>query len=243
MVRALLLKILGFRNYLSFVSTIYLRLVNAGFLRNKYPELFYLRTLVQPGFTCIDIGANVGYYSSFLSKYAGESGHVYAVEPVALFADIFRKNTATFGTNNITLYQTALGGNSGVVTMGTPVINGVLRHGLTSIINPEEATGMNTYQVPLQIPDELFASLTKLDFMKCDVEGYEIYLFPHFLKTITKFKPLIQIEISTSENREKMFDLLLPLGYSIGKLRNHGMTKFSKEEALNDDEGDFYFLP
>jgi hypothetical protein len=29
-------------------------------MKKKYPELFYLNQLIQPGFVCIDIGANVG---------------------------------------------------------------------------------------------------------------------------------------------------------------------------------------
>ena len=241
-IRALLIKILGFENYLSTVSYIYLKLVRAGLLKEKYPELFYLKEIVKPGFVCIDIGANVGYYSSFISEFAGPSGHVYAVEPVALFASIFKKNTKRFGIDNITLYQTALGSSNGNVTMGTPIINGVLRHGLTSVVSAEEAKGMHTYEVPLKVPDELFNSLTRLDFMKCDVEGYEVYLFPQFIKTLTKFKPTIQVEISTVENRKQLFDLLLPLGYKIAKLRNNHLTELTPELALNDEVGDFYFV-
>lgn len=242
-VRALLIQILGFEKYLALVSRIYLRLVKSGLLRDKYPELFFLEKLIQPGYTCVDIGANVGYYSYFLSKYAGENGKVYAVEPVALFAQIFKKNTASSGFNNITLHQTALGASKGNVTMGTPVINGVLRHGLTSVVDSDKTEGMHTYQVPLEVPDELFQNLSRFDFLKCDVEGYEIYLFPHFMKTITHFKPVIQVEISSVENRKILFDLLLPLGYRIARIRNHNLKIFASDVALTDEEGDFYFLP
>jgi FkbM family methyltransferase len=240
-VRALLLRILGFEKYLSLVSDIYIRMVRAGLMRKKYPELFYLKEIVKPGFVCVDIGANVGYYSSFLSVFAGRKGKVLAVEPVALFAQIFRRNTAHFGLENITLYETALGGENGKVLMGTPVIDGVLRHGLTSVVAPEEAVGLFTYEVPLQVPDELFANLTRFDFLKCDVEGYEVYLFPHFMKTLERFKPLIQIEISTRENREKILHLLSPLGYVPQKLSGGNLVTLSTQEALDYEKGDFYF--
>ena len=242
-VRALLLNLFGFERYLSFVSTIYIRLIRAGLMKGKYPELFFLKQIVKPGFVCIDIGANVGYYSSFLSLFAGNEGHVYAVEPVALFAKIFRKNTVRFGLNNITLYQTALGGSNGKVTMGTPVIDGVLRHGLTSVVNEDQAKGMYTYEVPLQVPDELFANLNRLDFIKCDVEGYEIYLFPHCMKTIERFKPIIQIEISTMENRKQIFSLLEPLGYKPHRIYLGELQPMQIVEALHYEHGDFYLLP
>src|SRR3989304_2756674 len=91
-IRKVLLKILGFKGYLRFVSYTYLRIVNFGFYKNKYPELFFLKKIIKPGFVCIDIGANVGYYSHFLSKLAGKNGELYAVEPIPIFGKIWKKN-------------------------------------------------------------------------------------------------------------------------------------------------------
>ncbi|MFA6260620.1 MAG: FkbM family methyltransferase [Bacteroidia bacterium] len=242
-IRSLLIRILGFPQYLRLVSHIYLRLVFAGFLRKKYPELFHLSQLIKPGFVCIDIGANVGYYSSFMSKYAGPSGHIYAVEPVSLFAEIFAANTKRFGIGNITLHQTALGGTDGEVIMGTPVIQGVVRHGLTRVLDASETAGMRTYKVPLQVPDKLFANLQQLDFIKCDVEGYEVHLFPHLMQTIHRFRPLIQVEISTLENRRILFDLFSSENYKIARLNEGKLIVMNPEEALNYNTGDFYLLP
>lgn len=241
--RSLLIRVLGFEHYLTLVSYVYLKLIQAGFLKKKYPELFYLEQIIKPGFVCIDIGANVGYYSVFLSKYAGANGHVHAVEPVALFTDVFRKNTEQFAHRNITLHHTALGAQNGSVTMGTPLIDGVLRHGLTHVLaSDEDATNMHTYQVPLQVPDELFSSLTRLDFVKCDVEGYEVFLFPYFLQTLIRFKPTIQIEITGEQNIQRMLEILMPLGYQPHALTENQLRKLSTQEALSN-KSDFYFTP
>lgn len=240
--RALLLDALGHQKYLALVSDVYIRLIRNGFLKKKYPELFFLKQLVKPGFVCVDIGANVGYYSSFLSQYAGKSGHVYAVEPVGLFAGIFSRNISQFGVGNVTLYQTALGGEEKEIQMGTPVIDGVFRHGLTKVIDGEGASDMETYTVLMKIPDVLFAELERLDFLKCDVEGYEVYIMPHFMKTIERFRPTIQMEISSTENRVAIFNLFLPIGYKICRLDSGALKDMSREEALNYEEGDFYFV-
>lgn len=242
-IRSLLLKVLGYQSYLSWVSDIYIRLIKGGMLKDKYPELFHLQKLIKPGYTCVDIGANVGYYSVFLSKYAGASGRVYSIEPVPLFAKVFLKNTYKHGLQNITLYQTALGAENKKITMGTPTINGVFRHGLTKVLSDDnkDADNMQTYETDMRIPDELFAPIEKIDFIKCDVEGYEIYLFPHLINTLKKHFPIIQIEISGEENRQKMFDILTPLGYQIYKLQNENLVQIPVAEAMVYEGGDFYF--
>ncbi len=239
--RSWLLQALGTENYLSLVSSTYIRLIANGRLRKKYPELFFLEKLVQPGFTCVDIGANVGYYSVFLSKHAGKSGRVYSVEPVPMFANVFLKNTKSFALNNITLYQVALGAEEKEITLETPVLDGVFRHGLTKVVDQASNAGGLSYAAKMVVADELFKNLNKLDFLKCDVEGYEVHLFPQMKETIQKFKPLIQIEISEEENRRKMLDLFTSWNYSPYRLKDEQLVKISLNEALSYNEGDFYF--
>ncbi|MES2558533.1 MAG: FkbM family methyltransferase [Bacteroidota bacterium] len=240
--RALLLKMLGTERYLSLVSRIYISMIKGGMMKAKYPELFYLQELIHPGFICIDVGANVGYYSTVLSRLCGAMGHVHAVEPVQLFQSVFNSNMRAFKCNNVTLHPVALGGETSTITMGTPVLDGVFRHGLTHVVEAnEDTTGMHTYSVNMRRPDDLFASLQRVDFMKCDVEGYEVFLMPHFTNLIARFKPLIQIEISSADNRESIMQLFAPFGYQPYKLSAGGLVKMTGAEAVGYDNGDFYF--
>lgn len=239
--RSLLLKSLGTESYLKLVSSTYIKLIKAGFLKNKYPELFYLKEIIKPGFICVDIGSNVGYYSVFLSQYAGKNGHVYSIEPVPVFGNVFLTNSKKFALNNITLYRCALGSERKEVKLGTPMIDGVFRHGLTKIIEGNNQESAETYKAQMEIADELFAPIEKIDFLKCDVEGYEVILFPEMLHTLKRCKPIIQIEISSEENREKIISLLEPLSYKTYKLSQNKLVQMSKAEALSYENGDFYF--
>jgi len=241
-VRAFLLKTLGTESYLGLVSSAYIQLIRAGFLKAKYPELFYLQDLVQPGFTCVDIGANVGYYSVFLSKYAGPNGKVYAVEPVPLFSNVFKRNTEKFALDNITLFNCALGAEEKEVTLGTPLIDGVFRHGLTKILDKNNSDSSQTYSAKMEVPDKLFAPLQKIDFLKCDVEGYEVFLFPEMIETLKRCKPIIQIEISSVENRKILMALLEPINYQAHRLSNKELIQMEGQDAENYEGGDFYFL-
>jgi hypothetical protein len=126
--------------------------------------------------------------------------------------------------------------------MGTPVIDGVFRHGLTHVLDSkDDNSALATFEAEMKIPDELFANMERLDFIKCDVEGYEVYLFPHLINTISKFKPLIQIEISNTENRKQILDLLKPLGYKGFGLKSGSLSVLSNQDTVNYTLGDLYF--
>jgi hypothetical protein len=68
-----------------------------------------------------------------------------------------------------------------------------------------------------------------------------VYLFPHLINTLKKHFPLVQIEISGEENRQKMFEILIPLGYQVYKLQNENLVQISVAEAMGYEGGDFYF--
>jgi FkbM family methyltransferase len=239
--RSTLFNALGQETYLSIVSAAYLKIIRAGFLKAKYPELFQLQKIIKPGFVSLDIGANVGYYATFLSDLSGPNGKVLAVEPVPLFAGILKKNLGSNRLKNTEIYPFALGSEEKDITLGTPTINGVFRHGLTKIVNQDEAKTLQTFTAKMKVPDILFKDLIKLDFVKCDVEGYETILFPQMLKTLSRFKPLIQIEINSPENRRELIELLKPLGYQAYCLVNGELVTLKKEEELNWENGDYYF--
>ena len=245
LLRKILINTIGFDRYVRLASRTYLRLVGAGFLKNKYPELFYLKQLIKPGYYCLDIGANLGYYSTFLSKLAGKTGKVLAVEPIPDFQEIWKENVKLSGTDNLELYPYALGSENTTIQMGTPERDGVLRHGLTKVVNSDTGqseTYGRTYDVPMRVPDELFINLPRLDFIKCDVEGFEFQVFVNMQGTLRKFKPVIQTELNGEQNRRQVTDLLTGLGYSAYILsEDNTLVQCSAADVPSALHSDFYF--
>ncbi|QIX61991.1 FkbM family methyltransferase [Hymenobacter sp. BT18] len=243
--RKLLVRTLGFETYIRLVSRVYLRLVGAGWGKAKYPELFFLRRIVKPGDVCLDIGANLGYYSVMLSKLTGPAGQVLAVEPIPAFQAIWRDNVRLSGYDNLMLLPYALGGENTTVQMGTPERDGLLHHGMTKIAasNPQEHY-VRTYEVPMRNPDQLLADLTRLDFVKCDVEGFEYEVFRHMQATLRRHRPLIQTELNGLENRRQVVTLLSELGYKpfvlSARLELEPCLPAQLESAAT---ADFYFQP
>jgi FkbM family methyltransferase len=243
--RKLLVRALGFEQYIRFVSGVYLRLVGAGWGKKKYPELFFLEKIIKPGFVCLDIGANLGYYSVALSKLAGLEGQVLAVEPIPDFQAIWQDNVKRSGVRNLTLLPYALGGQNTTVQMGTPERNGLLHHGMTKVAasNPNEHYA-RTYEVPMRVPDDLLAHLPRLDFVKCDVEGFEFEVFRHMQATLRRFQPLIQTELNGLENRRAVVALLAELGYKPFVLSSRSeLVPCSDAQLESAVTADFYFQP
>ena len=59
---------------------------------------------------------------------------------------------------------------------------------------------------------ELFGHLTRIDFIKCDVEGYEVVIMEEMRPLLERFRPTVLIETG-GENRDRIVALFTDLGY------------------------------
>lgn len=240
--RRLLLLFFGLKNYLRIISKIYISCISLGMWKKKYPELFYLDSLIKPGNTCIDIGANLGYYSSRMAKLVGTNGFVFAIEPIPLFGEIWTINVKPKKNPQVKLLPYALGEKSGVVQMGIPEKNGRIHHGMTKIVNSSNEKYVYNFDVEMRIPDQLFKDLKELQFIKCDVEGYESVVLANFKTIISKFRPIVQTELNGQINRKTVIDSFESLDYTCAILKNGSLKHLSLKEAMAVSQ-DFYFLP
>ncbi len=237
LIKKILFKLFGISAYLSIISRVYLILVNKKLIRAD--DKYFLHDLIKKDDHCIDIGANLGYYSVLLGKIASK-GKVYAIEPVPLFLTILNKNIKRFKVSNVAVYPYALGENDGeTIRMHTPIVDGVFRHGLTKI-SEDKSPNTTSYTVTMRNPTTLFQSLKKLDFIKCDVEGYEDKIIPLFQDIIQQHKPIIQIEIN-SNNKASLIPLVESWGYTAHLLKEKNLVAYNNSKQQIG--GDVYFMP
>lgn len=240
-IKQLLYRLLGVKNYLIVVSRLFFLSYNFGILkRNKTFDCHYfVRHLIQKGDHIIDIGANLGYYSRIFSGLVGPKGMVYCVEPVTLFREVLAVNLK--GSKNTTIIPYALGDvDDKPIVMGIPKSNKYLRHGLTRILNENEGDNFEfTFTEKMFTPATLFGQFKRCDYIKCDVEGFEIHIIPQLEFLLKPFMPIIQIEIE-ARNRTLIFDFLSTYRYQsfsfIGEV-------LSPVDAKMDVESDFFFIP
>ena len=82
--KLVLFKSLSFENYIYTLSKFYFFSYDLGLLKKKplYKYHYFLKSIIQKNDVVIDIGANLGYFSLYFSKWTGPEGVVYAVEAV-----------------------------------------------------------------------------------------------------------------------------------------------------------------
>jgi len=64
----------------------------------EYPTPLIMQWIIKEGDVVIDIGANVGVYTIFLSKLVGKTGKVYAFEPDPRSISILKHKTKRIQT-------------------------------------------------------------------------------------------------------------------------------------------------
>lgn len=140
---------------------------------NGYWETWITQTfarVVQPGWNCVDIGANQGYFSVILADAVGESGQLMAVEPNPKLVPYLKKNLEVNGFPfRSTVTQKAVSDING------EIINLVIPggRGLNAQIGIEAQTGDDSFEVETITLDELVRSWERVDFIKIDAEGAE----------------------------------------------------------------------
>ncbi len=242
LIKQILYKILGVRNYLIVVSRLFFISYNLGLLRkNKTFDCHYfIKNLIKNGDHIIDIGANLGYYSRLFSRLVGPNGRVISVEPVTLFREVLKINASALKNTIIIPY--ALGEEDDMaVRMGIPKSNKYLRHGLTRVLGKDEIEPLEfTFTEKMFKPSTLFGNINRCDYIKCDVEGYEIHIIPQLEFLLESFKPIIQIEIDPL-NRKSITEFLSSLSYCSFYLKEELLIP--QTENLENGEGDLFFIP
>ena len=210
----ILYRTLPLEGYLRAVSRLFVLWQRLG-LGRRAPEteyVYHLPQLVRAGDTCIDIGANLGYYARTISRLAGPAGRVYAVEPVAPIRKVLSRNLRRCGNTEILPF--ALGAAAGPVRMGNDSAreNGYFGTG-RNFVNEGGGRSDVEFTAEMRRGSELFARLPRLDFIKCDIEGYEAVVMEEMRPLLERFRPTVLIETG-GENRPRIVRLFTRLGYA-----------------------------
>ncbi|MEZ5000000.1 MAG: FkbM family methyltransferase [Bacteroidales bacterium] len=172
----------------------------------------------------------MGYYTKYFCKRAGKSGRVISVEPVKVYRDILRLNTRR--CSSIEILPFALGNGNGTASMEIPSED-ITRHGLTRITD-SAGTGESSWTVEVRDTEETFSNLAALDYIKCDIEGYENRVIPGLYRVIEREKPVIQVELAR-ENFNEINNHLISMGYTPYQARKKRLVKVEEKSNIEND--------
>jgi FkbM family methyltransferase len=167
----------------------------------------------------IDVGANKGQYSYFLSK---RSQKVYAFEPNPYCQSIIR----SLRIPNIDLFPYALGAAPGTCKLHVPVVGSPLdslgtikpRTMMTSMhqFSTLDIEAVQQYRIEIKAFDDLdLDNQDQIDLVKIDVEGAETEVLKGMQCFLRSHEPILLVEIEEWRNPDwqELFLWLQQIGY------------------------------
>jgi FkbM family methyltransferase len=139
----------------------------------------FIRRIVAPQSTFVDVGANIGTYTVFAAATVGPKGKVVAIEPHPLIFEYLQRNVRGNHLQNVLAVEVAVGALRKTAAMKYSKQN----PGETHVASQYDAQAT---EVPMARLDDVLADLGigKVDYLKIDVEGYELYVLQGATHTI-----------------------------------------------------------
>jgi len=182
--------------------------------KSEVHSIKYVRSLNSKDMTILDIGANRGIYSLYMSHVAGKKGKVIAFEAQPELEESLFKLKKSFNLDNLEIINLALSSSVGSMTLQRKFIG-------------SGAASFNFYDQNDQDLDSIDIAVTTLDdflesrndnpinFIKCDVEGHEADVFYGAKQTLMRDMPTLLFECHQSEEQKgELFSFLTEIGYT-----------------------------
>jgi FkbM family methyltransferase len=170
-----------------------------------------LKRLIAPGMKCIDVGAHIGFYTCLVASIVGESGKVYAFEPMPAHYDLLLKNIEENGYQEIVkpfnVVCSDVNGNMNVSKISNMFVVGYK--------GSSEQVSVEAVRLDDFIVDTV-------DIVKLDVEGHEPEVLRGMTSILSRDHPIIISEINeywlrscSQSSGAEYVKLLTSLGYDV----------------------------
>ncbi len=170
---------------------------NVYFLGEYEPDVTdIISKIVVKGDVCLDIGANIGWYTTLMQKLVGENGKVYAFEPVPVSFSMLERNTklnslsANISINNIALGETE---EETEIYLFENLPDG---HASLAKCGGEK---YKTFKIQMVTLDSFIEKneIGEINFIKADIEGAELTMLKGAKKIFEQSRPpMLEIEMA-----------------------------------------------
>ncbi|MDK1080657.1 MAG: FkbM family methyltransferase [Anaerolineae bacterium] len=201
-------------------------------------ELAFFQRYCRGDMTMVDIGANVGLYSVLSMHQLDSSGRIVAFEPHPITFSILQKNIETNQAGE------DVGPHVDVYNMAAAPERGMLELRLNPENRGDNRLYQGTYQGKIEnwettpvksIPiDSIFDELgiDEVNFVKIDIQGYELQALTGFKETLTRSKNVILMSEfwpkglrEAGDSGRKYLQALVDLGFQLYELKERPRGK------------------
>lgn len=198
------------------------REIRKGRFRTDELEYAILSEWVSPGDWVLDIGANIGHYTSRLSELVGASGRVIAFEPIPETFELLAANIAKFQLRNVTLVNMAASDGANIVQMSIPkFVTGLNNYYMAHITDDDSGLQIMT------LPIDNLAIGHPVSFAKIDAEGHELQVIKGMHTLIKRDFPVLVVE----DNSPMLQEYLGQLGYDSRTMNSSSNRIFERKMA------------
>lgn len=142
--------------------------------------------VVKPGMVCLDVGANMGYYTMLLAKLAGPTGRVYAAETSIDACEVILRQARVNGFQQVFLFA-----GFALSDQDLPGTSGLF----FNYSWPPAAVDQRGNLAVTAKADTLLRGVDRLDFVKIDVDGWERKVLAGSWELLARFHPALLLEV------------------------------------------------
>lgn len=195
-----------------------------------------------------DVGAHAGQFTKLFAGIARD-GKVYAFEPGGYALSILGRVVALRGLRNVEIIPFGLSDRARAGTLHVPLKrSGSMGFGLSHFGAETRASVAET--VTLSTIDAFAAErkLARLDFIKADIEGWEMRMLAGAAATIARFRPALLLEVQAAhlaragDTAAAMWDFFARLDYDAQVVREESAA-LALSPAPQPAEGDVLWTP
>ncbi len=190
-------------------------------------ESVFLKSALNEGMCFVDVGANLGYFTTLASQAVGEGGTVVSIEPDLYNYKLLHDNVHANRLGNVSLHNLAVGSSPGTGMLSLSTCN-LGDHRLYGSDNSRQ-------KVPVRIEtiDSLLSSLgLRPNVIKMDVQGFEYYVAQGMRKTLEDDRLLVVMTEfwphgirESGASPQEFFELMKLSGFKASALLPDGMTQ------------------
>jgi FkbM family methyltransferase len=201
-----------------------------------------IKRYLKKGDTILEIGANIGYYVLLDSKYIGDEGKIFAVEPEEENFKYLQKNVKINGLKNVKLYNTAISGCENEIK-----INIYEEGNLNSAFEIPNKKKKNTIKIgAISLENFIQKEKASPDFIRMDIEGYESEVLLNskkILESNTLKKMFIELHFGLTPPTEmkKLLKLLIECGFEASEVFVERKSISSKKNIYSKIEKFLYY--
>lgn len=196
-------------------------------------EFYTVSKLVEVGDHVIDLGANRGTFTKFLSDLVGETGRVFSFEALPETADLLQYIVNFNKLANVEVYAYGASDYDGTAYMDVPIDKGV-RDDYKAHISSK---GKEAIQIR-RVDGVLTGS--HVTFIKCDVEGHEFEALTGAFKILKRRMPALLVEMWGDPTKSSAYKLLTNLGYECYAYYADILEPYTANKQVSQDN--YFFL-